>query len=671
MRWVGADVTSVLQGIETLPGKVNYLVGTDRSQWRTGQPLFARVRATELYSGIDLIYYADQHARLEYDFILQPGANPTHIAFRIEGADSVRIDRNGELVIKVAGEQIRQHRPVIYQDQLGKRIPVSGGYRMVSRDTIGFAVGKFDATRALVIDPVMSFSTFIGGAKAEFGWGIAVDAANNIYVAGETLSKRFASSADVLQPGYAGGIGAFGDAFVAKYSGTTRELIYRTYLGGRTDDGARSVAVDATGRAYVTGFTDSRNFPIVPEGNPLSLATLEESGRPNNAFRIFPINAFVTRVNADGTGLDFSVLLGGRRRDSGTGIALDGGTGDVFVTGFTESTNFNPVPNGVQTVYGGRRDAFVVRLTELINPVAAYSTFLGGTNQDNAEAIAVRSGQAYVTGFTVSRDFPIENALVVANSTWTNPVVFTNLNMQRGKSFRTDAFVTALNAAGTDILYSTFLGGADHDAGTDIKTDSTGNAYVTGYTFSRVFPTNTIVTPLAPGADFNTHAFVTKLNPAGALVYSAQFGSRGNDQGTGIAVDEARQQVYVAGFTTANNLFNTNVNTLELRAPGAIARRSGRTPRDGFLVALQETAGTVPLTFTNAVLFGGTGNDIPNALAVGSVGGNATAWIGGQTTSKNLTVTNTFPPFEFQENLGNSRKNTKSPDAFLMEIQFP
>ncbi|MGN6644031.1 MAG: SBBP repeat-containing protein, partial [Verrucomicrobiota bacterium] len=290
----GANTSAMMSGLESLPGKVNYLLGSDSAQWRTGVPLFARVKVAEVYPGIDLVYYADQSARLEYDFVLQSSASPDQISFRIEGADKVSVDARGDLVLKIGSQEIRQHRPVIYQNVNGRRQPVEGRYALTDRNTVGFRVGHYDRNRQLVIDPVVDFSTFLGGSKTENGWAIAVDAAGNIYVAGETLSKNLPTTPGAYTNHYAGGIRLFGDAFVAKYGAVSNELVYLTYLGGKTDDGALGLAVDAAGSAYVTGFTDSKNFPIVPDSGVIRSNL---TGRNNNAFKLFAVDAFVTQLS--------------------------------------------------------------------------------------------------------------------------------------------------------------------------------------------------------------------------------------------------------------------------------------------------------------------------------------------------------------------------------------
>ncbi|HLP76497.1 MAG TPA: SBBP repeat-containing protein, partial [Candidatus Paceibacterota bacterium] len=286
---LGARAESELTGIGQLPGKANYLLGNDSSAWRTGIPLFAKVQVGQVYPGIDVIYYADQSAHLEYDFILQPKANPDQVAFRIEGADCVRIDARGDLVLAIGSEEIRQHRPVIYQDVNGVRKEIPGGYRLTGGNTVAFRVGEYDRNLPLVIDPTLTFSTYLGGAKADNAWAIAVDGNGDVYVAGETLSKDLLITSNAYSNRYAGGYGSFGDAFIAKYDAVSNALVYLTYFGGRANDSAMALAV-TNGNVFVTGFTDSRNFPIVPANNPVALETLAHSGRTNNAFRLYPVN---------------------------------------------------------------------------------------------------------------------------------------------------------------------------------------------------------------------------------------------------------------------------------------------------------------------------------------------------------------------------------------------
>jgi hypothetical protein len=672
MSLVGASADGKMTGIQELAGKANYLIGNNSAEWRIGVPLFGKVQVNEVYPGIDVIYYADQSARFEYDFALKPGSNPDQISFRIEGADRVSIDANGDLVLKIGSDEIRQHRPVIYQNVAGGRKAVAGGYRMISENTIGFRVGGYDRALPLVIDPVLSFSTYLGGSKFDVAHGVGVDDANNIYVAGETLSKGLVPTGSVTLnfsgTNYLGGLGIFGDAFVAKYDATTHALVYLTYLGGKTDDSARAMAVMTNGNVLLTGFTDSADFPVLPIANALAQQTIANSGRSNNAARIFPINAYVTELDSAGSSIVMSTLVGGSRRETGTGIAFD--DSGIYITGITESTNFPVVPAGAFTNYqarfGGNGEAFVSKI-DWSGTSLLYSTFFGGTNLDFPQGIAVNNQEPFITGYTSSTNFPILNPIQLTDSFWTNGRTLNVLNMQSNRSTRLDAFVTHFGSDFT-LKYSTFLGGTNDDSGAAIAVDPAGNAYVTGYTYSRVFPTNTIAAPRSTGSNYTSHIFLTKIAPEGSnVIYSVDFGSRGADRGTAIALNNG--QVYITGTSTWTNTFATN-SYADLRSTNAIARR-GTVGQDIFVTGIQESPGGVaPLQFTNSAFLGGLGNDQPNGIAVRTVGTNVVVWLAGQTVSRDFVVTNDFDPSLVQTNLGGLKKG-KLNDAFINEILFP
>ena len=628
--------------------KANYLIGNDPAEWRTAVPLFSKVQVDEVYPGVRLVYHADESGRLEYDFILQPGAKPGEIAFRVEGADQVRLDDAGNLILKIGGEEVRQHKPVIYQMEQGVPRVIHGGYDLSADGTVSFKVGKYDRHQPLIIDPVLSFSTYLGGSRLDIGWSIALDPAGNIYVAGETLSRNLVTTAGAFTPKYQGGNRGFGDAFVAKYDNTGSNLLYLTFLGGKTDDGALGLAVDASGAVYITGFTDSKNFPIVP-ANALRA---QPTGRNNNALRLHFVDAFVAKLDPTGSSLVYSTLLGGDGRDEGVGIALDS-AGNAYVAGLTESTNFFPISaNAFQTNEQGNADVFVTKLVD--GATFSYSTYLGGTNLEYPEGIAVDSGgSAYVTGFTASTNYPTINAIVL------NGLTYTNLNTQTNRSFGTDAFVTRLSADGSALLFSTFLGGSNDDAGLGIALDASGNAYVTGYTFSTNFPATVFPVPVSGASNFTSHAFVTKLDANDNLIYSTQFGGSRRDRGLGIAVDAAGN-AYVAGFTSSTNFFATNSLT-DLRSTNAVLPRS-RLFDNGFVAVLNPDASA----FLHSIYIGGFVNDEINAIAVDPSG--KAAFIAGQTVSVDFPLTTNAPQTTLN---GGRRSNGRASDAFVGKISFP
>jgi hypothetical protein len=661
MILAGANSEAAMSGAEIISGKANYLIGNDPTEWRSGIPLFAKVRANEIYPGIDVIYHAGQSARLEYDFVVKPGASAKRISLRIDGADDVRVDASGDLILKIGGAEVRQHKPVIYQEINGSRREIRGRYQIVNENkgarnsrsmTVGFRIGDYDSALPLIIDPTLSFSTFFGGTRADRGWAIALDSSGNIYIAGETVSKnKFPVTPGAVQRKFAGGIAGFGDAFVAKFDAVSNQLVYVTYLGGKTDDGAFALAVDAAGNAFITGFTDSRNFPIVPANGALRSKVV---GVRNNSFRLAPTDAFVAQLDPTGSSLVFSTLLGGTRRDAGYGIAVD--ASGVYVTGLTESTNFIPVPNGFQPFSGGRQDAFVAKIIGGTN--YAYCTYLGGTNMEQAKSIAVDSaGNAYVTGWTSSTNFPIVNPITLVNDVYTNGITLDHLNLQTRPTGRPDAFISKISADGMSLLYSTYLGGSNDDRGTSIALDSAANAYVTGFTLSKVFPTNVVTLPQSKTGNFVSHVFVAKVDSNDNLVYSTQFGGRRLDRGLGIAADAAGL-AYVTGFTREKNFFATNAFT-DLRSKKVI--KAGSRSKDVFLAVL--SADGTSFVGTNSLLLGGRLSDHATGIVVDPAG--TTAYIVGTTISPDFPKTNSV-----QSRL-DREKNGKTPDAFVSKILFP
>jgi hypothetical protein len=496
MKLRNANPAAKVTGLDELAGTSNYFIGNDPAKWRTNVPIYAKVKYEGIYSGIDLVYYGNQR-QLEYDFIVALGADPRRIQFDVRGMKRIRRDVNGDLVLKMGEDEIRWHKPVAYQEKDGARRQIAARYTISGTNRVGFEVAKYDASRPLYIDPVI-YSTYIGGMGDDVGMGIAVDSTGNAYITGYTASIDFPTM-NPLQP--ASGGGAY-DAFVAKINPTGSALVYSTYLGGSNDDRASGIAVDSAGHAYVSGQTSSVDFPTM---NPLQ------------ATNHGAVNAFVSKLNPAGSALVYSTYLGGSNSDQASGIAVNS-AGNAFVTGWTDSTDF-PTKNPLQPTYGGgSEDAFVSKLN-VAGSALVYSTYLGGSGDDQSYGIGVDSlGKAYITGTTSSTDFPTINPLQPAYGGGSD-----------------DAFVAKLNAAGSALVYSTYLGGSGEDAGQAIAVDSAGKAYVTGYTYSTDFPT----TPGVFGTSCNTtcaygYAFVTKLNPSGsAFVYSTYLGPGGR----AIAVD--------------------------------------------------------------------------------------------------------------------------------------
>ncbi|HYK92147.1 MAG TPA: SBBP repeat-containing protein [Acidobacteriota bacterium] len=465
VRLEGANPNPEAAGMGGLPGKVNYFIGNDPRKWHSNISTYRGVKYSNVYPGIDLVYYGNQR-QLEHDFIVAPGADPTKILYAFQGTDELKVDGNGDLVIDDFDRGVRFRKPLIYQEDDGKRHDISGGYELAGRHQVRFRIGMYDKTTALIIDPVFVYSSCLGGSGDEDRASsseikradIAVDAEGNAYVTGNTDSIDF-PMVSPLQGAPAGTAcpppGDYSrprciDAFVLKLS-PSGSLIYSTYLGGSSLERGFGIAVDGSGSAYVAGRTQSTNFPTV---NPLQkmLRGTED--------------AFVSKLAPDGSALVYSTYLGGSSSDDAVSIAVDS-SGSAFIVGETQSTDF-PTVNPFQRVFGGMLDVYVAKLSP-DGSALVFSTYLGGSGPDDTEDVAVDSaGNAYVTGTTASTDFPTLNAL--------QPTL---------KNF--DAFVSKFNATGS-MVYSTYLGGSGNEAGTSLAVDDTGSVYVAGITLSADFP---------------------------------------------------------------------------------------------------------------------------------------------------------------------------------------
>jgi hypothetical protein len=514
-----------ISGVDQLAGRSNYFIGHNPKNWHTAIPTFGRVKYSGVYPGVDLVYHGSQR-QLEYDLVLSPESDPNRIELSFAGAKRLRVDQDGNLVVQMAGGQVIEQAPVIYQEIGGMRRPVAGGYVLKSKDKVGFQLATYDHHNAVTIDPSLAYSTYLGVSDGDAGFGIAVDSSGNAYVTGITNSSNFPITAGALQPTFGGG-GT--DAFVSKLNNTGSALLYSTYLGGSGSDEGHGIAVDSSGNAYVTGITTSSNFPITAGALQITFSGLED--------------AFVSKLNSTGSALLYSTYLGSSGNDGGSGIAVDS-SGNAYVMGSTTSSNFPITAGALQPTFGGgSTDAFVSKLNRT-GSALLYSTYLGGSNGNGGEGIAVdSSGNAYVIGNTFSSDFPITAGA-----------------LQPTLGGKEDAFVSKLNSTGSALLYSTYLGGSGSDESEGIAVDSSGNAYVTGYTTSSNFPIT--AGALQPTLRGNEDAFVSKLNNTGsALLYSTYLGGSGSDESEGITVDSSGN-AYVAGGTFSSD-FPTTAGALQ------------------------------------------------------------------------------------------------------------
>jgi hypothetical protein len=507
-RLLGANPKALPVGADRLPGTSNYFIGNDPSKWHTGVAQYGKVMYRDVYPGVGLVYYGNL-GKLEYDFVVAPGSDPSRIAMGIDGR--LKIDEYGNLVVGTNAGEVRFQKPVSYQPTPTKgRRSIEAEYVLTAENRVSFRVGAYDRTRSLIIDPVLSYSTYLGGSSADGSIGMAVDGAGNAYLTGATTSTDF-PTLNPEQAGNAGGV----DAFVTKINAAGTAIEYSTYLGGSGADTGFDVAVDTAGNAYVAGQTYSANFPTVNAFQPVL------KGSPD---------AFVVKLNPSGAALMYSTYLGGSAYNEGLAVAVDV-AGSAYVTGDTSSTDF-PVLNPIQGTLPGIRNGFVSKL----NPAGSalsYSTYLGGSSYEQPQGIAVDiSSSAYITGQTTSTNFPTVNPI------------------QSTEGGSNDAFITKINPAGSALVYSTYLGGSGDDRGTGIAVDLLGNAYVAGYTASSNFPTKNAIQPSYGG---NGDAFVTKINAAGtAIVYSTYLGGSGQEveynYPKSIAVDHYGN-AYVAGST--------------------------------------------------------------------------------------------------------------------------
>lgn len=579
LRFPGASRNVEPQPREPDGAKVSFLRGNDPTRWLVGLPTHRQIVYRNLWPDIDLVFRG-AGGRLKYEFVVRPGARIDSIRVAYRGAQRVSVARTGHLDIRTPLGVLRDARPVTYQDVDGTRALVSSRYVLAGTDTVGFAVGRHALDRPLVIDPGLVYSTFLGGSNVDQGRGVAVDPLGSAAVTGLTLSANFPTTPGAFDPALTGPQ----DAFVTRLDPTGTSAIYSTYLGGSGSDSGFAIAVDASGNAVVTGTTDSTNFPITAgAADPI----YGGSG-----------DAFATKFSALGS-LVFSTYLGGTGNDQGFGVAVDP-LGDPTVVGATGSMNFPVTPLAFDPSFNGQLDAFSTKLSPTGSLV--FSTYLGGALVDAAEGVRLdAAGNPLLTGRTTSVNFPTFAAF--------DPIY----------NGAQDAFVTKLNATESLLLFSTYLGGTNQDAGHAINLDFTGSPLITGETRSTDFPTLGYDTTYN-GGTFD--AFVTKLAPTGsAPVFSTYLGGASSDQGFGIAPDALGNSV-VAGSTSSADFPVT---------PGAYDT-SYNGAGDAFVTKLA-------LTGTNllySTFLGGTSTD--NAFAA-DVDPSAIAYVAGFTFSGNYPTT--------------------------------
>lgn len=493
MKFVGARPDSKMKGSGELPGKVNYFLGNDARKWQTDISTFREVNYSGVYPGIDLVFYGTGQ-KLEYDFVVKPGEDPNAIRFTLEGTDSVRI-QDGSLLLSTAGDTVTFNAPLIYQpSDHGKQL-IAGSYSLKyshtngeTKPTVSFKLGPYDRSKPLIIDPVLDYSTYLGGIDGDWASGVAVNATGEAYVVGTTSSPNFPTTPGSVQPNPSGcNPGTYcRDVFITKFNASGTALVYSTYLGGSNDDYGTAIAVDSSGNAYVTGDTQSMDFP-----------TTAGAFQRSCGGTCFYNDAFVAKLNATGSVLAYSTYLGGSNEDDGTGISVV--NGNTYVSGFSASTDFPVTPGAFQTQMQGQGSSFVVELNA--NATALnYGTFIGEVDLfGTGPGIAVDAmGNSYLAGVTSSANFPFTSSAF-------HTVLLNGLT--------SNTYITKLNSTGSALFYSALLGGASINS---ITIDSSGAAYFAG-------PAGPFY-PISPGAldpPCVNGTLVAKLSPDGSTLNSS------------------------------------------------------------------------------------------------------------------------------------------------------
>ncbi len=589
----GANQNAVISGVDELPGRRNYFIGNERSKWRTSVPAFRAVRYEQIYSGINLTYYGNQQ-QLEYDFEVAAGADPRIIRLAYAAGVRLVLSAAGELVLKTAEGELRQGRPVVYQEIDGRRQLVESRYVLTGKRQAAFAIGSYDHSRPLVIDPTLIYSTYLGGNGDDAGSSIAVDSSNNIYVTGSSDSLNFP-----VKNAAFGTKAGLADIFVTKIDASGTNIIYSTYVGGSGLDHGAAIAIDSNGNAYVAGRVDSSStdFPTTP-------------GSFASTYRGGDFDAVVFKLNGQGNSLVYSTFLGAEANDSAEGVAVDS-LGRAYVSGGTKSFGFPTTAGAYQGTKAGDTDAYLAKF-DSAGASLLYSTLLGGGGTDRASGVALApNGIAFIAGLTGSADFPTENAF------------------QNGFGGSFDGFVAKFDttlSGPNSLVFCSYLGGIADDRAFGIALDgSSGNVSVVGQTSSNNFP---VINPLQPALGGSFDAFIAKISSSGAKLYATYLGGIGDDRGTGIAVNSAAE-VYVNGFTSSANF------------PVLNAIQSTHAGGSDAFVAKLNAAGSALLYST---FLGGTSNEnsastiiTTNPLALDSSGN---AYITGYTASTNFPTTN-------------------------------
>jgi hypothetical protein len=574
VRWhaVGGNRNARVTGESPLATRSNYFRGSDRGQWRTDVANFAKVRYERVYPGIDVVYHGTQ-GQLEYDFVVAPKADPKRIRVAFEGAASMTIDANGDLLLDTAAGTLVQPRPVVYQEIGGQRRLVEGRYAKLGAREIGFVLGAYDRNRELVIDPVILYATYAGGSLYDAGHAIAVDGSGNAYITGLAESLNY-PTVNAIQSSNAYDY----EAYVTKINAAGTAIVYSTYLGGNGgNEYGMAIAVDSSANVYVAGGTNSTNFPGISGSSFQS------------TYGGYWRDGFVTKINAAGNAITYSTYLGGSGDDLAWGVAADS-SGNAYVTGSTGSSNF-PLSSAMQGSKNGTGDAFLVKLGS--TGTVVYSTYVGGSSGDDGTDIAAdSSGNAYLIGVTGSTDFPGVTGSV----------------FQPAKSTGSDGFVMKVNSTGSTIVYASYYGDTGSDSLYALEVDGSGNAYLAGRTDSTALPGVTGSSIQSSNAGGND-CFVAKINStATAITWATFLGGPGYDMvgSAGLGIDSSNN-VYISGATNSSSFAGVNGTSMQPSLNGS---------SDAFLTKIN-AAGT---SIVWSTYIGGSGTESGYGCAVDTNG---------------------------------------------------
>lgn len=629
MSLAGADASADFVAIDQLPGKTNYLIGP-RANWHTSIPNFRRISQRQVYPGIDIRYHGTE-GQLEEDFVVSPGTDPRAIRLAFEGARTLRTNSDRELLIGLAGGAVTLRAPVAYQESNGSKHLVSAKFVVLNNRRVGFRLGEYDQSLPLVIDPILSYSTYLGGSNIDGANAIAVAPDGTSFVAGGTFSTDF-PTVHPLQPNHGGPDDFSRDALVAKLSADGSTLLYSTYLGGKNEDVANGIAVDNFGDAYVTGTTESPDFPVTPGSLNTECGGDGKCGASWNPQGLIVSNGFVAKLNPAGSGLIYSGFIGYYELVRSQSIAVDNDQ-IVYVTGQT-GPNLQvtvtldpktpppppfPIMSAFQPLFGGATDAFVMKISASGSTIL-YSSYLGGGNEDIGYGIAIDgNANAYVTGLTYSANLPTVNP------------------SQPAYGGAGDAFLAKVNTDGSgpaSLVFSTYLGGSGIDQGNGVAVDRGGSVYIAGGSASTSLGTSGVVQPnchLDASNNCEGDAFVAKFNPAATgsltLSYLTYLGGSLADTATGIAVEPVNPPsgfAYVTGSTVSPD-FPVTSSVFQSKYGGGNA--------DAFVAKLDPNGATL----LYSTYLGGTNTDIAYGIAA-DAGGNA--YVTGQTCSLDFPLAN-------------------------------